>query len=252
MAIHIKSAADIEKMRVAGQVVARVHALMAEMIKPGVTTAELDRAARELIEAAGGTPSFLGYHGYPASICASIGPEVVHGIPSDRVLQEGEIVSIDVGAYIDGFHGDAAVTYPVGAISDELAALIEASERAFQAGYAQARAGNRVGDISAAIQASIEGDGYGVVRYYGGHGIGRLMHEDPSVPNYGEPGTGARLQPGMTLAVEPMLTLGSPETRELEDGWTVVTVDGSPAAHYEHTILITDGDAEILTQLRES
>lgn len=252
MAIHIKSAAEIEKMRVAGQVVARVHALMAEMIKPGVTTGELDSAARQLIEEAGGTPSFLGYHGYPASICASVGCEVVHGIPGDRVLQEGEIVSIDVGAYVNGFHGDAAVTYPVGAISEELADLIAASQRAFEAGYAKARAGNRVGDISAAIQAAIESAGYGVVLYYGGHGIGRMMHEDPSVPNYGEPNTGARLQPGMALAVEPMLTLGSPETRELEDGWTVVTVDGSPAAHYEHTILITEGDAEILTQLPES
>jgi methionyl aminopeptidase len=249
MPIHLKSPTDIEKMRVSGQVVARVHALMAMMIQPGVTTAELDRAARELIEDAGGTPSFLNYHGFPGSICASVGPEVVHGIPGERALEEGEIISVDVGAYVDGFHGDAAVTYPVGAIEPELHSLIEASVRAFEAGLEAARPGKRVGDISAAIESAIEADGFGIVLHYGGHGIGRKMHEDPSVPNYGEPGTGAKLQPGMTLAVEPMLTAGSPETIELEDGWTVVTEDGKAAAHYEHTILITQEGAEILTRL---
>ncbi len=236
-------------MRVSGRVVAQVHALMGAMIKPGVTTGELDAAARELIEETGGTPSFLNYQGFPGSICASVGPEVVHGIPGDRVLVEGEIISVDVGAFVNGFHGDAAVTYAVGSIEPAMEKLIEASRRAFEAGYALARPGNRVGDVSAAIQESIESAGFGVALHYGGHGIGRRMHEDPSVPNYGEPGTGARLQPGMTLAIEPMLTAGSPETVELDDGWTVLTADGQASAHYEHTILITESEAEILTQL---
>jgi methionyl aminopeptidase len=246
--ILIKSDTDIQKMRVAGQVVADVHQKMAELIKPGVTTAELDTAAAAIIEAAGGEPSFLGYHGYPAAICASVNEEVVHGIPGDRKLQEGDIVSIDVGAYIEGFHGDAAATYTVGTVKPADRDLIEAAERAFEAGFAVAIVGNRVGDISAAIQQSIEESGYGIVRMYGGHGIGRRMHEDPSVLNYGEPGSGARLQPGMTLAIEPMLTLGDADVRELDDGWTVVTVDGSPAAHFEHTVLITDSLPERLTQ----
>ncbi len=248
MPILIKSDTDIQKMRVAGQVVADVHRKMAELIKPGVTTAELDTAAAAIIEAAGGVPSFLGYHGYPAAICASINEEVVHGIPGDRKLQEGDIVSIDVGAYIEGFHGDAAATYTVGTVESACRELIEAAERAFEAGFAVATVGNRIGDISAAIQHSIEESGYGIVRMYGGHGIGRRMHEDPSVLNYGAPGSGARLQAGMTLAIEPMLTLGDADVRELDDGWTVVTVDGSPAAHYEHTVLITEGLPERLTQ----
>jgi methionyl aminopeptidase len=224
---------------------------MGELIEPGITTRELDATAAAIIAEAGGSASFLGYYGYPGSICASVNEEVVHGIPGERVLQEGDIISIDVGAYIDGFHGDAAATYPVGEISPDVQALIEAAERAFDAGIALAVPGNRVGDISAAIQESIESAGYGVVRGYGGHGVGRQMHEDPSVPNYGKAGTGARLQPGMTLAIEPMLTLGNAEVEELEDGWTVVTVDRSPSAHYEHTVLITEDLPERLTQLVE-
>lgn len=248
MPILIKSADDIARMRAAGNVVAAVHARMRELIAPGVTTAELDEAAAAIIAEAGGSASFLGYYGYPASICASVNEEVVHGIPGDRVLQDGDIISVDVGAYLDGFHGDAAATYAVGTVAPELLALIEAAERAFQAGFAAAVPGNRVGDISAAIQRSIEADGYGVVEGYGGHGIGRRMHEDPSVPNLGEAGTGAKLQPGMTLAIEPMLTLGDAAVEELEDGWTVVTVDRKPSAHYEHTVLVTEELPVRLTQ----
>jgi len=249
--ILIKSAADIEKMRAAGQVVADVHRKMRALIEPGITTGELDAVAAEIIRAAGGSPSFLGYHGYPGNICTSVNEEVVHGIPGERVLVDGDIVSIDAGAYLDGFHGDAAATYAVGRIQPRVQDLIDAAQRAFEAGLAAAVVGNRVGDISAAIQRSIESAGHGVVRGYGGHGVGRRMHEDPSVPNYGDPGTGARLQPGMTLAIEPMLTLGQADVRELADGWTVVTADGKPSSHYEHTVLITDGVPERLTQLAE-
>ena len=249
MPILIKSNADIEQMRVAGQVVAEVHRRMAELVAPGVTTKELDAVAFSIIDEAGGSPSFLGYHGFPASICASVNEEVVHGIPGDRVLQEGEIISVDVGAYIGGFHGDAAATYPVGEVETELAELIAGAHQAFEAGCEQAVVGNRIGDISAAIQHKIDSLGYGIVRDYGGHGIGRRMHEDPSVLNYGVPGTGALLQPGMTLAIEPMLTLGNSDVRELEDGWTVVTADGLPAAHYEHTVLVTENEPDLLTQL---
>ena len=251
MAILIKSQADIERMRVSGGVVAAVHRAMEALIAPGVTTGELDREARRIIEQAGGSPSFLGYHGYPGAICASVNEEVVHGVPGDRTLKDGDIISIDVGVYLDGFHGDAAATYAVGTIEPRLKALIDAAKLAFEAGVAEAYAGQRVGDISAAIQESIERGGYGVVRGYGGHGVGRKMHEDPSVPNYGTAGSGARLQPGMTLAIEPMLTLGDAEVRELDDGWTVVTVDGLASSHYEHTVLITEGVPELLTQLVE-
>lgn len=248
MPILIKSESDVERMRVSGGVVAAVHRAMAALVAPGITTGELDREARRIIEAAGGSPSFLGYHGYPGAICTSVNEEVVHGMPGDRELKDGDIISIDVGVYLDGFHGDAAVTYAVGTIQPDLKALIDAAKLAFETGIAEACAGQQVGDISAAIQESIERAGYGVVRGYGGHGIGRRMHEDPSVPNYGRAGSGARLQPGMTLAIEPMLTLGGPEVRELDDGWTVVTVDGLASSHYEHTVLITDGAPELLTQ----
>lgn len=247
MPIVIKSPPDIDRMRAAGRLVALVHRELREMIAPGVSTGELDTRAREILDEHGATPSFLNYGGFPAGICVSVGAEIVHGIPGDRVLREGEIVSVDVGAYLDGFHGDAAATYGVGKIGDAERGLIDATEEAFWVGFRMARAGNRMGDISAAIQEYAESRGYGVVRHYGGHGIGRKMHEDPPVLNYGEPGTGARLQAGMTFALEPMLTLGSPETRVLEDGWTVVTADGQPSAHYEHTVLITDGDPEALT-----
>lgn len=247
MPIVIKSPVDITHMRAAGQLVALVHKELRQMIEPGITTGELDERARVILADHGATPSFLNYNGFPAAICVSVGAEIVHGIPGKRNLAEGEIVSVDVGAYLDGFHGDAAATYPVGKIDEDEQRLIQAAEEAFWVGFDKARAGNRTGDVSAAIQEFAESRGFGVVRHYGGHGIGRRMHEDPPVLNYGEPGTGARLQPGMTFAIEPMLTLGSPETRELEDGWTVVTADGQPSAHYEHTVLITDGDPEALT-----
>lgn len=246
MPIVIKSPADIERMRAAGLLVARIHARMGELIRPGVTTAELDAAAVEMLAAAGAQASFLGYQGtYPSSICASVNEVLVHGFPGPRVLQDGDIISVDVGAYLNGFHGDAAVTYPVGKISQELRDLIDTAERCFWLSAAEARAGNRMGDVSAAIQLEAESHGYGVIREYGGHGVGRKMHEEPSVLNWGEPGTGTRLQNGMTFAIEPMIALGGSETRELEDGWTVVMADGKPAAHYEHTILV-NGDRPII------
>lgn len=250
MPILIKAEPDVQKMRRSSKLVADVHAAMQSAVIPGVKTIELDSIAREILSAADATPSFLGYHGFPAAICVSVNDEIVHGIPGDRELQEGDIASIDVGAYLDGFHGDAAVTYPVGTIASEVSQLIDATERAFWSGFEQAIVGNRIGDISAAIQASAENDAFGIVRFYGGHGIGRRMHEDPSVLNYGEGGTGAKLQPGMTIAIEPMLTLGDPDTKVLEDDWTVVTRDGSPAAHYEHTVLITEHGPEALTSKR--
>jgi methionyl aminopeptidase len=248
MPIVIKSPADIERMRAAGLLVARVHARMREIIRPGITTAELDRVAAEMIAGAGAEASFLGVGGtYPASICASVDEELVHGIPGPRVLLEGQIVSVDIGAYLNGFHGDAAVTYPVGTISQELQDLIDTAEQCFWAGARAAKAGARLGDVSAAVQHQAESHGYSVIREYGGHGIGRKMHEDPSVLNWGEAGTGTRLQNGMTFALEPMIALGGPETLELADGWTVVMADGRAAAHYEHTLLVNDDEPIILT-----
>lgn len=247
MAISLKSSREIGYMREAGHVVSDVLELMRRSVRPGVTTAELERLAHELITSRGGIPSFLGYHGYPASICASVNEEIVHGIPGPRVLREGDIVSLDVGVILHGYHGDAAITLPVGAVSDEALALIAATEAAFEAGVAQAVVGNRIGDIAAAIQAVAESRGYDLVREYSGHGVGRSMHEEPSVPNVGRAGTGVRLRAGMTLAIEPMLAVGSAETRELPDGWTVVTADGSLAAHYEHTVLIANEGPELLT-----
>lgn len=252
MPILLKSPADIARMRAAGAVVADVHARLEELIMPGVTTGELDRAAHDLIVAAGGRPSFLGYHGYPSSICASVNDVVLHGIPGARELSDGDIVSIDLGVHLDGFHGDAAVTYAVGSISAEAKRLIEVTEACFRAGYERMRDGSRLGDVAAAVQQCAESEGFGVIREYTGHGIGRKMHEDPSVLNFGLPGTGTRLRSGMTLAFEPMICAGSPETRVLDDGWTVVMADGSLAAHYEHTVAITDGVPVLLTVQRES
>ena len=235
-------------MRMAGAVVADVHYAIAKAVAPGVTTGDLDALAREIIRAAGGSPSFLGYQGYPAAICTSVNEEVVHGIPGTRVLVEGDIVAVDIGVYLNGFHGDSARTYAVGAIDERLVGLIDAAKAAFEAGVAAAIAGNRVGDISSAIQNSIVAGGFQAIRGYGGHGVGRRMHEDPSIPNEGSPATGARLQSGMTLAIEPMLSLGGGEVVELDDGWTVVTLDGSPTSHYEHTVLITESEPVMLTQ----
>jgi methionyl aminopeptidase len=249
MSIEIKTPGQITAMREAGLVVARTLGVLAAAVRPGVTTADLDALAEAEIRGAGATPSFLGYHGYPATICASVNEEIVHGIPSPRrSLREGDIISIDCGAIVGGWHGDAAVTVGVGAISAADAALLEACETALWRGLARARAGGRLGDISHAVETSVARSGrYGVVEEYTGHGIGSAMHMDPPVPNYGRAGRGPRLRPGMALAIEPMVMTGGPETVLLEDGWTVVTADGSRAAHFEHTVAITAGGPWVLT-----
>jgi len=248
-AIQIKTPEQFALMREAGLVVARTLEVVAAAARPGVSTAELDALAEREIRAAGATPSFLGYHGYPATICTSVNEEIVHGIPTPaRRLNEGDIVSIDCGAIVGGWHGDAAVTVGVGAISAADAALLEACETALWRGLAQARAGSRLGDISHAVETSVDRSGrYGLVEEYTGHGIGSAMHMDPPVPNYGRAGRGPRLRPGMALAIEPMVMLGGPETVLLDDGWTVVTADGSRAAHVEHTVAITGDGPWVLT-----
>ena len=248
-AIQIKTPEQLAIMREAGLVVARTLDVVAAAVRPGVSTAELDALAEREIRAAGATPSFLGYHGYPATICTSVNEEIVHGIPSrQRSLREGDIISIDCGAIVGGWHGDAARTAGVGTISTEHAALLSACEAALWHGLAQARPGGRLGDISHAVETSIEQAGpYGLVEEYTGHGIGTAMHMDPPVPNYGRPGRGPRLRAGMALAIEPMVVLGSPETILLDDGWTVITADGSWAAHFEHTVAITAGGPWVLT-----
>jgi methionyl aminopeptidase len=254
--IVIKSEREIALMRRAGQIVAKVLEAIREQVRPGITTGELDELAERIIRAEGGIPSFKGYDGgsdrppFPATICASVDNEVVHGIPSrQRVLEEGQILSVDVGAIYQGYHGDAAITVPVGKVSDLARRLMEVTEGALYAGIAAARAGNRLGDISHAIQSYVESRGFSVVREYTGHGIGREMHEGLQVLNFGEPGRGVRLRAGMTLALEPMVNVGDWRTRVLADGWTVVTYDGSLSAHFEHTIVVRDGEAEILTRL---
>lgn len=231
-------------------VVARTLRLVAAAVTPGVSTAELDAIAAQAIRDAGAKPSFLGYHGYPATICTSVNDEVVHGIPGPFQLAEGDVISIDCGAIVDGWHGDAAVTVGVGPIAPRHTALLEACERALHAGIAMARPGYRLSDISHAIERSARMSGdYGIVREYTGHGIGREMHMDPAVPNFGPRGHGPRLEAGMTLAIEPMITLGERRVAELDDGWTVVTIDGSVAAHFEHTVAITDEGPQILTKI---
>ena len=252
--ITLKSAAEINKMRRAARIVAEVLDNMREWVKPGVTTAELDELAEAVIRKHDAVPSFKGYppggaHPFPASICASVNDVLVHGIPGPHVLQEGDIISVDVGAILDGYHGDAAVTLPVGQISPDVQRLLEVTEGALHEGIAAARVGNRSGDISAAIQSYVESRGYNVVREYTGHGIGRKMHEDPQVPNYGQPGRGVRLRKGMTIALEPMVLAGSSCVRVMDDHWAVVSCDGELTAHFEHTIAITDGEAEILTRM---
>ena len=234
-------------MRKAGHITALALKAAEAVIRPGVTTLEIDHAVRKAIADAGAKPSFLGYGGFPASACVSINEEVIHGIPSNRKVHEGDIVKIDVGAFIDGFHGDSARTFPVGKISDEAQKLIDVTRQSFYEGIKYARVGYRVSDISHAIQEYAERHGYGVVRQYVGHGIGAKLHEDPEVPNFGQPGHGPRLLPGMTLAIEPMINAGTHEVDVLKDQWTVVTRDKSLSAHYEHTILITNGAPELLT-----
>jgi methionyl aminopeptidase len=234
-------------MRRAGRVVAEMHERLRAAIKPGVTTQQLDGLARVVLSQAGATSNFLGYHGYPAVICASVNDVVVHGIPNDVPLQEGDIVSIDCGAIVDGYHGDAAFTAGVGQVSPEAQNLIDITRRALDAAIKEMVAGNRLGDLGSAVQVTVERAGFDVVRDYVGHGIGTAMHEPPDVPNYGRPAKGKRLAVGDVLAVEPMVCAGSADTRVLDDGWTVVTVDGSLAAHWEHTIAITDDGPQVLT-----
>lgn len=246
-AITIKSPREIELMRQAGRITAAARSLAREMVTPGITTAQIDREVRHFIEKCGAIPTFLGYGGYPASVCLSVNEEVIHGIPGKRVLKEGDIVSVDVGATYKGFVGDCAGTYVAGEASEEARRLIEVTRQSFFEGIKFARAGCRIGDISHAVQEYVEKNGYGIVREYVGHGVGSVMHEAPEVPNFGAPGRGPRLVKGMTIAVEPMVTQGTWEVRVLKDGWTVVTKDGKLAAHYENTIAITDGEAEILT-----
>ena len=249
-AIRVKDAEAIEKMRVSNRIVAMVLEQMKSEVRPGISTLDLDRIAEEIIRSAGATPSFKNYHGYPASICTSLDDVVIHGIPrADEILREGSIVSIDVGAYIGGYHGDGARTYTVGEASPEAKDLILRTKEAFFAGMAYAKAGGYLYEISAGIQKHAKHYGLGIVKEFVGHGIGTEMHEEPPIPNYKPFGRGPRLEAGMTLAVEPMITRGSAAIRILDDGWTVVTCDGSLSAHYENTILITAGGYEILTRL---
>ena len=246
--ISIKSPNEIRLMRRAGRVTAQARALAGSMVRPGVSTLEIDHAVRKFIESQGGTPSFLNYAGYPGSACISVNDVVIHGIPSRHiVLREGDIVSVDVGACIDGFHGDCAATYACGQISDEARRLIEVTQQSFWEGIQFARVGYRVSDISHAVQAYVEPFGYSLVRDYVGHGVGAKLHEPPEVPNFGPAGHGPRLMAGMTLAVEPMVNQGTWEIQVMKDGWTVKTADGKLAAHYENSILITDGAPEVLT-----
>lgn len=247
--IILKSPQEIDIMRAAGRLTALTIAELKRAIRPGVTTAELDALAEDFITRHGGIPAFKGYQGFPGSICASVNDEVVHGIPGLRQVKSGDIISIDIGAIVDGYVGDAAFTAPVGEVSEEALELMRVTEEALYRGIAEARPGRRLSDISHAIQVHVEKAGFSVVRDYVGHGIGTKMHEDPPVPNYGPPGRGPRLQVGMVLAIEPMVNRGTYEVRVLPNGWTVVTADGSLSAHFEHTVAITESGPEILTRL---
>jgi methionyl aminopeptidase len=248
--IQIKTDAEVAKMREAGLVVGRTLELLRQAVAPGVTTRDLDAIAEEHIRGCGAVPSFKGYHGFPATICTSVNDQIVHGIPGDQVLHEGDIVSIDCGAILDGWHGDSAVTVPVGEVAPELTELMRVCEEAMWQGFAAARLGGRLTDISYAVESHVRAAGdYGIVEEYVGHGIGTEMHQDPQVPNYGRPGRGPKLQRGLVLAVEPMVNLGSRETVLLDDGWTVKTRDGSRSAHFEHTFTVTERGPWVLTAL---
>ncbi|MEA4816928.1 MAG: type I methionyl aminopeptidase [Lachnospiraceae bacterium] len=247
MAITIKTGEQIEKMRIAGKILARLDEILRAEVRPGITTRELDKIAEEYILSRNAAPSFKGYGGFPASICTSVNDEIVHGIPSDRKLKEGDIISIDMGAYIGGFHGDAARTYGVGEITEENKHLIEVTKESFFKGLKFARSGCHLHEIGAAIQDYVESYGFSVVRDYVGHGIGRHMHEDPAVPNYRQLARGPKLQKGMVIAIEPMVNAGTYYLEVLDDGWTAVTKDGRNSAHYENTVVITDGEPELLT-----
>jgi len=246
--IELKNANQLNRMRKAGQIVGETLALMRELAKPGVTTLELDRMAEEYIRAQGAIPAFKGYNGFPATLCTSVNEQVVHGIPGLRCLESGDIISIDCGAVIDGYFGDAAVTLPIGEVGPDLQKLLTVTEESLMCGIAQAKIGNRLYDISYAVQTHVEANGFSVVRDYVGHGIGRAMHEDPQIPNFGKPGRGPRLEIGMALAIEPMVNMGTYEVQTLKDHWTVVTKDSRPSAHFEHTVAITENGLEILTR----
>ena len=245
--ISIKTEHEIEIMRKAGRITANARALAGDMVKPGVTTAEIDKAVHDYIVSQGATPSFLGYGGFPGSACISINDVVIHGIPGEQVIQEGDIVSVDVGAYWGGFHGDCCATFVAGKTDELSEKLIRVTRESFFEGIKFAKRGFRVSDIGHAVQEYVEANGFSVVRSFVGHGVGEKLHEEPEVPNYGRPGRGPRLIPGMVIAVEPMVNAGSFEVRVMPDRWTTKTVDGSRAAHYENTVLITDGEPEILT-----
>ena len=239
-------------MRAAGQLVGRVLQQLRGMVAPGITTLDVDRAAEKMIRDAGAYPTFKGYNGFPFSICASVNEQVVHGFPSEYELKEGDIFSIDVGATLDGFVGDTATTVGVGQVSDDRLRLMRVTEESLQLAIEQCRAGNHLGDIGFAVQSHAEAHGYSIVRDYVGHGIGRKMHEDPQIPNYGKPGKGPKIKAGYVFALEPMVNMGSLHTRTLKDGWTVVTVDGQPSAHFEHTVAITEEGPEVLTRVRST
>lgn len=249
MAILIKSDAEIEKMRISGIALRKVHEAVRDAVRVGATTMDLERAAVAKVEELGVKAAFLGYHGYPAVLCTSVNNEVIHGIPNDkRVLQEGDVVSVDCGVIVDGYYSDSAITHPVGKVSPAVEKLLRVTEASLYAAIDKAVVGGRLFDISNAVQTMCEAEGYGVVREFVGHGIGKSMHEDPQVPNYGDPGKGPRLKAGMVLAIEPMINIGSAEVKVLEDGWTAITIDGSASAHFEHTVAITKAGPVILTR----
>ncbi|MGN1129536.1 MAG: type I methionyl aminopeptidase [Candidatus Flemingiibacterium sp.] len=247
--ISVKNSDQIKLMKEAGRITGEALYIAGEKLKPGMTTKQLDTIIRQHIESRGARPSFLGYGGFPGSACISINDQVIHGIPGPRVIEEGDIVKIDVGAFYKGYHGDSANTFAVGKVSDEAKKLIEVTKESFWKGIAEAKPGNRVGDIGFAVQSYVEANGFSVVRRYVGHGVGEELHESPDVPNYGSKGRGVRLYAGMTIAVEPMVNIGTPDVRELNDKWTVVTADGSLSAHYEHSIAITDDGVIVLTKV---
>jgi methionyl aminopeptidase len=249
MAIMIKTAQEIEKMRISGKALRQVHNAIAPHVVPGASTMDLEEIAVKKIAELGAIAAFKGYHGFPAALCTSLNNEVVHGMPNaKRILAEGDILSIDCGVIIDGYYSDAAVTYPIGKVSAETTKLLEVTKASLEKAIEQCKVGGRLGDISAAVQELCEAEGFGVVREFVGHGIGRAMHEDPQVPNFGAAGKGPRLKAGMVLAIEPMINAGGPEVRVLKDGWTAVTIDGSYSAHFEHTVAITKDGPQVLTR----
>jgi len=247
--IELKTAQEIQCMRRAGRIVAQVLQHLARMVRPGLTTADLDREAERVRQPFGGEPAFKGYRGFPATLCTSVNDEVVHGVPGNRILREGDIIGLDYGVRLDGFYADAAVTVPLGRIPPATERLLRVTEEALRRGIAEVRVGQRLSNVSAAIQQHVEGEGLSVVRQFVGHGIGRALHEDPPIPNFGEPDRGPRLKVGMVLAIEPMVNLGSAEVELLNDGWTVITTDRQLSAHFEHTVAVTEHGADVLTAL---